>query len=263
MKYALVTGAAGGMGKATVKKLVENGYTVFALDKKRVESRDNVIPIEVDVTDENSVLSAAETVRKTTDKLDAILHFAGIYMLDSFVEMGKSELDLIFNVNFFGAVTVNRVFFPFLESGSKVVITTSELAPLDPLPFTGVYAVTKSALDRYAYSLRMELQLLNISVSVIRAGAVKTDMLGASTDALEKFCNKTRVYNYNAKRFRKIVDGVETECVPPEKIAAKAMKILNLKKPKFAYSVNCSFLLKILNALPSKLQFYAIRKVLK
>ena len=33
MKYALVTGAAGGMGKATVKKLVENGYTVFALDK--------------------------------------------------------------------------------------------------------------------------------------------------------------------------------------------------------------------------------------
>lgn len=263
MKYALVTGAAGGMGKATVRKLVENGYMVFALDKKRAESLDNVIPIEVDVTDENSVLFAAETVRKTTDKLDAILHFAGIYMLDSFVEMGKSELDLIFNVNFFGAVTVNRIFFPFLESGSKIVITTSELAPLDPLPFTGVYAVTKSALDRYAYSLRMELQLLNISVSVIRAGAVKTDMLGASTDALEKFCNKTRVYNYNAKRFRKIVDGVETKCVPPEKIAAKAMKILNLKKPKFAYSVNCNFLLKILNALPSKLQFYAIRKVLK
>lgn len=263
MKYALVTGAAGGMGKATVKKLVENGYSVFALDKKRAESRDNVIPIEVDVTDENSVLSAAEKVRKTTDKLDAILHFAGIYMLDSFVEMEKSELDLIFNVNFFGAVTVNREFFPFLESGSKIVITTSELAPLDPLPFTGVYAVTKSALDRYAYSLRMELQLLNISVSVIRAGAVKTDMLGASTDALKKFCNKTRVYNYNAKRFRKIVDGVETKCVPPEKIAAKAMKILNSKKPKFAYAVNRNFLLKILNALPSKLQFYAIRKVLK
>ena len=143
------------------------------------------------------------------------------------------------------------------------MITTSELAPLDPLPFTGVYAVTKSALDRYAYSLRMELQLLNISVSVIRAGAVKTDMLGASTDALEKFCDKTRVYNYNAKRFRKIVDGVETKCVPPEKIAAKAMKILNSKKPKFAYAVNRNFLLKILNALPSKLQFYAIRKVLK
>ncbi len=263
MKYAVVTGAAGGMGKAAVKKLVENGFCVFALDKKRAEELGGVVPIETDVTDEKSVLIAAETVRKTTDKLDAVLHFAGIYMLDSFVEMSGDEIDRIFNVNFFGAITVNRVFFPFLKSGSKIVITTSELASLDPLPFTGVYAVTKAALDKYAFSLRMELQLEGVSVSVIRAGAVKTDMLGASTAALERFCEKTRVYDYNAKRFRKIVDSVETKSVPPEIIAEKALKIVGAKNPKFAYSVNRNFLLKMLNALPSRLQFFIIRKVLK
>ena len=48
---------------------------------------------------------------------------------------------------------------PLLKKGSKIIITTSELAPLDPVPFTGSYAVTKGALDKYAYSLRMELQL--------------------------------------------------------------------------------------------------------
>lgn len=136
MKYAVVTGAAGGMGKAAVKKLAAEGFRVFALDKKKPEEAEGVIPIETDVTDEKSVLFAAETVRKTTDKIDAVLHFAGIYMLDSFVEMNADEINRIFNVNFFGAVTVNRVFFPFLKSGSKIVVTTSELAPLDPLPFS-------------------------------------------------------------------------------------------------------------------------------
>jgi len=105
-------------------------------------------------------------------------------------------------------------------------MTTSELAPLDPLPFTGLYAVTKGALDKYAYSLRMELQLLDIPVSVLRAGAVKTKMLDVSTDALDRFCEKTALYTCNAKRFRNIVNRVEARCVPPEKIAAKTLKIL-------------------------------------
>ena len=74
---------------------------------------------------------------------------------------------------------------------------------LDPLPFTGIYAVTKAALDKYAYSLRMELQLLGIGVSVLRAGAVDTGMLGASTDALDRFYDSTRLYTCNAERFKR------------------------------------------------------------
>lgn len=62
-----------------------------------------------------------------------------------------------------------------LANGGRIVITSSELAPLDPLPFTGLYAITKSAVEKYAYSLRMELSLHGISVSVIRPGAVNTD----------------------------------------------------------------------------------------
>ena len=96
-----------------------------------------------------------------------------------------------FDVNVFGAYRINKTFLPLLKKGSRIVITTSELAPLDPLPFTGVYAITKSALEKYAYSLRMELQLLDIDVVVLRPGAVKTSMLGDSTTALDKFCKKT------------------------------------------------------------------------
>jgi short-subunit dehydrogenase len=152
---------------------------------------------------------------------------------------------------------------PLLNKGSKIILTTSELAPLDPLPFTGIYAITKSALDKYAYSLKMELQLLGVSVSVIRAGAVSTSMIGASTTALDKFCSNTKIYTCNAKRFKKIVDSVEAKSIDPEKIALKTYKILLKKNPKFIYNVNRNKLLLLLNALPKRLQFAIIKKVLK
>jgi NAD(P)-dependent dehydrogenase (short-subunit alcohol dehydrogenase family) len=169
-----------------------------------------------------SVQAAFNEVKAVTDELFAIVHFAGVYMLDSLIEMEEEAFDKIFKINVYGAFYINKIFASMLKKGSRILITTSELASLDPLPFTGIYAVTKGALDKYAYSLRMELQLLGISVSVFRAGAVSTGMLGVSTDALDRFCEKTTTYQCNAVRFKKIVNGVEAKNIPPEKIAKKA-----------------------------------------
>ena len=263
MKYVVVTGASGGMGRKTVELLANSGFFVFALDKKECERRENVVWIETDVTDEKCVATAAEKVLNVTGELFAVIHFAGVYALDSFIEIGTEELERIFRINLFGAMLVNKSFAKFLKSGSRIVITTSELAPLNPLPFTGIYAVTKAALDKYAFSLAMEMQLLGVSVSVLRAGAVKTALLGASTVALDKFCDKTELYTCNAARFKRIVDKVEARCVPPEKIAAKTLKILKKKHPKFAYSINRNPLLLMLNVLPRGFQLKIIKRVLK
>ena len=264
MKYVLVTGAYGGMGKKVVEKLVDNGYSVIALDKfvENTTSK-NVYPIKVDITDEQSVKLAFEKVSKITNSIYAIVHFAGIYMLNSLVEISNNDFDKIIKCNFCGAFLINKTFLPMLSSGSKILITTSELAPLSPLPFTGLYAVTKSALDKYAYSLRMELQLLGISVSVLRAGAVNTGMLNVSTTALENFCENTKLYTCNATRFKKIVNKVEARKINPEKIAKKTLKILGKKHPKFAYKINRNPLLLLLNAMPKKFQFWVIKKILK
>lgn len=263
MKYVLVTGAYGGMGYKTVKQLASKGFTVFALDKKVNTKEENIIPIEVDLTNLDSVNDAFQKVKSITDNLYGIVHFAGVYMLNSLVEIDEKEFDKIFKINLYGAFYVNKTFLPLLNKGSKIILTTSELAPLDPLPFTGIYAITKSALDKYAYSLKMELQLLGVSVSVIRAGAVSTSMIGASTTALDKFCSNTKIYTCNAKRFKKIVDSVEAKSIDPEKIALKTYKILLKKNPKFIYNVNRNKLLLLLNALPKRLQFFIIKKVLK
>ena len=263
MKDIIVTGAYGGMGRATALRLRDMGFRVFALDLNVGEVEENIIPIKVDITDEKCVTEAVNLVGSMTDSLYAIIHFAGIYMLDSLVEMSSAAFRRIFDVNMYGVFLVNKGFLPLLSHGSKIIITTSELAPLDPLPFTGIYAVTKGALDKYAYSLRMELQLLGISVSVLRAGAVETGMLGASTSALDRFCDNTKLYTCNAGRFKSIVDSVESRCVPPSKIAKKITRILAKRSPAFAYSINRNPLLLLLNVLPKSMQLSVIKMILK
>lgn len=263
MKHVVITGAYGGMGYAAVKALAGRGYTVFALDKKVRDAEENVIPIETDVTDAESVGRAFDAVSARTDHIDAVIHFAGIYRLDSLAEMSEERFTGIFDVNVFGAYRINRAFLPLLKKGSRIILTTSELAPLSPLPFTGVYAVTKTALDKYAFSLRMELQLLGIDVSVIRPGAVKTGLLTDSTRELEQFCENTRVYTYNAARFRRIVNGVEAKNVAPEVIADTVVRALTARRPRYVYNVNRNPLLLALNALPGRWQTAVIGRILK
>ena len=264
MKYVLVTGAFGGMGKATVELLRNEGYAVFALDKRiEGEASDSLIPIECDITDEKSIAKAFSKICQITHELQAIIHFAGIYYLDSLVEIEKERFERIFIINVFGPYLINKAFHPLLKKGSRIIVTTSELSKRNPLPFTGLYAVTKGALDRYCYSLAMELQLQDIHVSVIRPGAVKTDMLHTSTDELDRFCEKTSIYQINASNFRDIVNKVEAKYIAPSEVAKKVGKVLKAKRPRFSYNINRNKLLILLDILPMRLRFKIIKNILK
>ena len=263
MGYVLVTGASGGMGAAICRLLLQQGYLVLALDRREGESAQGLTFLPCDVSSPESVEAVLEQAKRITPTLDAIVHTAGIYDLDSLLELDEARFRQIFEVNLFGVYRINKAFAPLLSSGGRIVITSSELAPLDPLPFTGIYAVTKGALEKYAYSLRMEVNLLGISVSVIRPGAVKTGLLDDSTRALDRFCTHTKLYPCNAQRFRLIVDGVESRNVDPEKIARTVLKALTAKHPKLVYKCNRNPLLLLLNALPDRLQLFLIRLILR
>ena len=250
------------MGRATCKHLHEMGYTVFGLDIALSEN----VPwhyIQTDLTDSAQIEAAYKAVAAQTEQLSAIGHMAGIYELNSLVEMTEQEFIRVFDINLLACFRVNRSFLPLLQQGSRVIITTSELAPLDPLPFTGIYGISKTALERYADALRMELQLLGISVSVLRPGAVKTGLLSVSTRRLEDFVEHTEHYACNAERFRHIVDRVEARNIAPEKIARLVGRVLGVHRMRFYYNINRNPLLRLLNRLPLRTQVWIIGKILK
>ena len=261
MKCVLITGSSGGMGLAIAKRFLSAGYKVYGLDiKEPSETIDNLIHVSTNLTETESILHAFEAIKH--ESLSAIINTAGMYDLNSLIEMSEDEFIKIFNVNLFSIYRVNKTFLPILEKGGRIIMISSELAPLDPLPFTGIYAISKTAIEKYAYSLRMELQLLDYKVIIIRPGAVDTTLLDVSTSRLDDFVNNTKLYTCNAQKFKNIVDSVESKKVPPEKIANLVYKAYSAKKPKYIYKINRNKLLLLLNILPKRLQNRIIKKIL-
>ena len=263
MEYILLTGASGGMGLATAKKLSSCGYHVLGLDiKEPNEEIPHFTFFKTNLRDMDSIQSTFKEIQKLTTSITSIISMVGIYDLNSLIEMKEEDFIRIFDINVFAIYRLNKTFLPLLKEKGKIIIVSSELAPLDPLPFTGIYAITKATIEKYAYSLRMELQLLNKQVVVIRPGAVNTSLLDVSTTRINKFSEETELYKYNAKKFQDITNKVEARKIPPEKIADLTIKILNKKRPKYTYKINRNPLLLLLNLLPQRLQNYIIRRIL-
>lgn len=265
MEYVLITGGASGMGRATALKLASAGYHVFSCDiNKANEEVDNITQLQMDVTDIKSVKNAYNYVTSVTDKLSAVINFAGIIMMNSLIEIPEETFIKIFNVNVFGVYRTNKVFFALVKNGNgKIVIATSELAENKILPFNAIYAISKKALDAYAQGLTMELGLLGVPVITLRPGAVETPILNDSTKEMEQLNNNTVLYKNTIAKFKNIVDKEQGGNISPNKIADLVYKILNKRKPKLVYKKNISVKLKLLNLVPAKCQIKLFKLILK
>ena len=263
MKTALITGVAGGMGRAAAEALLREGWAVWGLDLREPAALPGLRFLRADLSDPADPEAVARTLEREGVRLNAVIHLAGLYDLDSLVEIDEAAWNRIFQVNLYGPWRVNRALLPRLAPEARIVIATSELAPLEPLPFTGLYAVTKAALDKYAAALRMELQLLGHRVIVLRPGAVDTGLLDVSTARLKAFCENTAHYAPNADRFRRVVERVEARKIPPERVAELVCKAVTVRRPRDVYAINRNPLLLLMNALPAGTRRGIIRQILK
>ena len=132
MKRILLTGASGGMGKATLEYLTNEGYFIYALDIGDIPQMENVKSFKVDLRKMDEIQKVYDEI-KNDGELDATIHLSGVFKLDSFIEINEEELKKVFDINFFAVYRVNKTFLPLLHRGSKIIITTSEVAPLDSI----------------------------------------------------------------------------------------------------------------------------------
>lgn len=264
MQSVVITGGNGGIGSAVVNYFLQNGYRVFCLDiTQNCEKQENLISIACDITSEQSVKNAFEIVAKDTSEISAVINLAGVYRMDSLIEIDFERLKNTYDINLFGACLVNKIFFPLYKDKGRVIIVTSELAPQKIMPFNGLYMLTKSALDKYAQGLRAELSLLGIKVITVRPGAINTGMIDKSNQEMYALCERSKLYSANTKKFFKIMNSISSKNIPPEKLAKLLYKAVNAKKPKMVYKINQGFLLKIFSSLPEGFRNFLLKNILK
>lgn len=259
----LITGAANGLGLAASNYFATNNHTVFACDICKPKDKINIKGYKLDVTNIEEINILKEELIKKNIKIDVLINFAGIYDIGSFVEKYLNEIHKIMNINFLGPINVINILYPLLSKTGRIIIVTSELAPLDPLPFNGLYSVSKTALDSYSQSLRQELNLIGQKVITIRPGSFNTKLSRGSLDATEKLVNSTKLYKKQSDNFLRLVQKFMGTPKDPMKLSKVIYKASTVKKPKYVYKCNINMGLKLLSILPLKLQCYIIKKLLK
>ena len=263
MKNILVVGCNGGMGKAICSKLLQKDFAVVGIDIHEAPAVDNITYFRGDVRNFDGLQAIFEQLKAEQITLHAVVTTSGIYRMNSLLEISESDYQTIFDINFLGVYRANKIFAPLMQKGSRFVITSSELAPLNPLPFTGLYGITKAALEKFALSLRMEVNLLGMHVCIIRPGAVKTQLLDDTMANINAFCDNTELYKENSRKFLNIVNAVESKHVPPERVATLVAKAVCAKKPRYVYNLNRNLGLRLLSYLPHKWQVGIIGGLLR
>jgi len=264
MKHMLITGGVGGIGHAVSVYFSQKSWKVYSCDIASQESTDqNIIPVAMDIRNAESVAIARSLVEVDTDHLDVIVNLAGVYIMDSLVEVPEEDFLRIFDINVNGAYRVNKEFLPLVKNGGRIIIITSELSGLDPLPFNGIYSITKTTLEAYAHSLRLELALIDIPVITIRPGPVNTKLLGDSFSSMESMCKKTQLYRTNAVQFHHIMKKATGKSMPPEKLADMIYRVAVVSHPKASYTIGAGLALRLFSVLPAKIQAALLKRLLK
>jgi len=236
-KVILVTGASSGLGLATANALHADGHIVYGASRS-INTLENIlfIPLEMDVTDDDSVNAGVEKIIKDHGHIDVLINNAGIVLAGPLygtsVEFAKKQ----FEVNFFGAVRLNTAVLPdMIKQKSGLVINISSVAGLFGLPYVGTYVAAKFALEGYTQSLRMELQNTGVNVTVVNPGDFKTN--NTSTREKLPFSMSDEKLKSEYTGTIKIVEKNEINGGDPVKVGKLIAKIVGKTKPAHRYMV--------------------------
>lgn len=253
----VVTGAAGGLGSATVRRLAGRGWRVFAADLESPSlhalASDRVDPIAVDVTSAESVAALAARVGEQTSSLDALVTFAGVVGVGPLVEIDPGAFRRVLDVNVTGTFLAVRELFPLLHvARGRVVLLSSETGWQTAMPFNGPYAMSKHAVEAYADSLRRELALLGVSVVKLRPGAFRTGMVAGLMQRFEQLADSSRYYERVLRAARKRIPQEERRAGDPADLAALVERVLTAERPRASYRINTNPRAAALSALPTR-----------
>lgn len=175
-RVAIVTGASGGIGKATAQALVKAGYRVFGTSRQRAQPMPGgVEAIACDVTSDTSVDAAVQAVLEAAGRIDLLVNNAGIGLLGAAEESSLEQAKSLFDVNLFGVIRVTRAVLPAMRrQKAGRIVNISSVMGLIPAPYMALYSASKHALEGYSESLDHELRHAGVRVTLVEPAYTQT-----------------------------------------------------------------------------------------
>jgi NAD(P)-dependent dehydrogenase (short-subunit alcohol dehydrogenase family) len=275
MRSVVITGTSTGIGFTTAKLLIGEGFRVFGsvrnqadADRVAKELGSSFIPLIFDVKDEAAVKKAAGEVRNALNgkTLTGLVNNAGIAVPGPVLDVAIADFRRQLEINVVGQVIVLQSFAPLLGVDRSLkglpgrIVMISSVAGKRALPFAGLYAASKHAIEGLSESLRREMMFFGIDVIVIGPGPIKTPIWEKGEKAdLSKFANAP--YFEAFKKMRSGMQQAGATGLPPEDVAQLILHALTAKKPWVRYTIAPGQGMRLLTALlPKRLQDRMIAK---
>lgn len=218
-KTILITGVSSGIGYETAREFIRRQYLVFGnvrsqADAQRLGSEwgSHFIPLVFDVTDEEAVNRAADTVRSRLPEsgLGGLINNAGISVSGPVEHLENDEVAKVFDVNVMGLLRVTKAFLPQLGTnpGHSVqpgrIINISSVMGKISAPYMAPYTGAKHAVEGISNCLRKELLPFGIDVIIVAPGPVRTGIW--DKDSLDRFAG-TRYISSMQRFFTYVVNN--------------------------------------------------------
>ncbi|HMU92579.1 MAG TPA: SDR family oxidoreductase [Anaerolineales bacterium] len=181
-KFVLITGAAGGIGRATVNLFFEKGWHVVGIDRSDFGEGfpANGLFVRSDISRPEDMQAIFEKVSAVTDSLDALVNNAAMQVAKPLVETTVEEWDAVMNANLRSVFLGVKLAHPLLKArGGAAVVNVSSVHAIQTSANIAAYAASKGGLLALTRAMAIEFAPDNIRANAILPGAVDTPMLRA------------------------------------------------------------------------------------
>jgi NAD(P)-dependent dehydrogenase (short-subunit alcohol dehydrogenase family) len=184
-KVALVTGAARGIGLATAKKYLAEGWRVALLDIEgellarataEIGRPDDTLALTCDVSDAAAVAAAMKTIEQRFGGLDALVNNAGIAVFTPLMETSDADWSRVLEVNLTGPFLCTKAAVPLMRKGGGAIVNITSISAVRASTLRSAYGTSKAGLAHLTKQLAVELAALNIRVNAVAPGPVDTAM---------------------------------------------------------------------------------------
>lgn len=242
-RAVLVTGASSGIGRKTAELLASRGFFVYAgaraeQDLRELDAIDNVQSIRLDVTVQEEIDAAVETVRAAGRGLYGLINNAGVAVIAPLIEVSEEDLDFQLNVNVYGPYRVTKAFAPLIIESQGRISTTGSLSGFVTWPLGGPYTMSKHAVEAFSDVLAAEMGPFGVQVSVIEPGNYNSQIFQNMAARLEErgYTTEGSLYQAQLDRILGIADDPPEE-PEPDAVAEAFFHALSDEDPKRRYLV--------------------------